>query len=111
MSRSYRKTPVNCPAHAKLSIIGKLCWKKTLRRKMNNCCDSDGTPVLPAKISLLWPIGRGGSRRRQGVFGYSSYDSRCYGIRILGGKIVSISQDDDPYPGYTEKQLRMYYNK
>lgn len=110
MSKSYRKTPVNCPAHARLSDIGKLCWKKALRRKMNECCDSDGTPVLPAKISLCWPLFPGGSRKRQNVFGYGTYATRVYKVRHVKGRLVSADEDDWD-PNYANKRLRMYYNK
>lgn len=111
MNRSYRKTPRNYPPHCKCSEIGRLSWKKSLRRRKNQCCDSDGTPILPAKISLCWPLFPGGGKRRQGAFGYGSYDERVYGIRRMGGKIVSTAATEDPYPGYAAKKMRMYRNK
>lgn len=110
MSKSYRKTPVNCPAHAKLSNIGKLSWKKALRRKMNNCCDSDGTPVLPAKISLCCPLFPGGSKKRQNAFGYGTYANWVYKVRHVKGRLVAVN-DCDWEPVYTARQLRMYYHK
>lgn len=110
MSRSYRKNPVNCPAHAKLSDIGRLCWKKALRRKIKNCRDADGTPVLPHKIGICWPIKN--RRGRFGAFGYGSYDKWAFGVTRIGGRLVSTGEmDDDLYPGYSAKKIRTYYNK
>lgn len=97
--------------HCSPPRIGRLCWKKALRREMNSCCESDGTPVLPAKISLCWLLFPGGSKRRQGAFGYGTYHRRVYDIRRIGNKIISTYQGDELYPGYTARYLRMYHNK
>lgn len=110
MSRSYRKTPQSYPAHCKRSDIGKLSWKKTHRREVNNCCDSDGTPILPAKVSMGWPLSHGGGL--YGLFGHNSYHKWVYNLDVAGGKLVStLTPEEELYPGYAAKQLRMYRNK
>ena len=77
---------------------------------MNECCDSDGTPVLPAKISLCWPLFPGGSKRRQNVFGYGTYANWVYKVRHIKG-LLAPADDCDWDPDYIAKQLRIYRNK
>lgn len=115
MSRSYRKTLQQYPAHCRFSRIGRLSWKKAFRRKVNACADSDGTPILPAKINRAWPISR--HNPRNGGFGYNPYSRRYYSLRTERGMPVSTERsEEEMWPGYTvgeymAKQLRSYRNK
>lgn len=52
---------------------------------MNQCCDFDGTPILPHKISIGWPLSHGHGKWRW--FGCNTYEERVYCIRVIGGRI------------------------